>query len=264
MSTEENSNQILGPQDSAHEGQMFTVKIEEKEFQRIPVKTRLALIGDNLAEFIGESLKDTEVKSSDLLFISSKVVSITRGYYRKESEIKVGWLAKFLVRFVKKWPNDPGFALPGKIQMALDMVGWPRFVFAVIGGVIMKFIFRKPGYFYKLAGKNIGGIDGFVPYMYPEPLRGYGFYTPQKPHEDANYIEKELNLPFGILDGNNVEQVLLGYGDLFESKAEKLFNEVYGYDCKDKKELDWFILEIAKGNPQGQSGNTPILIIRHA
>lgn len=263
MNKLDESNGLLGPQLYPHEGQLFTVKIADSEFQRIPIKTRLALIDENLVDFIKEALSTVEIKSSDLFFISSKVVSITRGYYRKESEIHISFLAKFLVRFVKKLPNDPGFALPQKLQMALDIVGLPRFLFAVIGGAVMKFIFRKPGYFYKLAGKNIGGIDGFVPWMYPEPLRGYGYYTPPNPKDDANYIEKELNLPFGILDGNNVEQILLGYGDLFKQRVEKLYESIYGYQCKNKASLDNFVLEITQGNPQGQSGNTPILLVRH-
>jgi len=245
----------------AHEHQEMDVRLTKLKVSRIPLRTRLALIDEDLASFIKESLSVIDVSKYQLFAIASKVVSITRGYYRQESEIRVSWLARFLVRFVKKWPNDPGYALPGKIQMAMDMVGIPRFLLAVLGGAIMKFIFRRPGYFYIIAGKNIGGIDGFAPWMYPEQLRGYGFFTPPNPAEDSRYIEDSTGLPFAILDGNNVEQVLLGYGPLFESAARKFFLAEYGREAESLEELNRFVLDILRGNPQGQSGNTPILLI---
>ncbi|RMD77401.1 hypothetical protein D6810_01030 [Candidatus Dojkabacteria bacterium] len=256
------NDQKLGPLENPHIGQEMVVNLDKLKVYRIPVRTRLVLINEDLIHFIRQSLEGINYSDYQLFAISSKVVSITRGYFRKESDIKVSRLARFLVRFVKKWPDDPGYALPEKIQMAMDMVGLPRFIFAVIGGAIMKYVFRRPGYFYILAGKNIGGIDGFVPSMYPEPLRGYGFFTPPNPWEDANFIEKEIGLPFAILDGNNIEQVLLGYGENFREVASKYFKKEYQRDFKNKKELNAFILKMLKGNPQGQSGNTPILLIK--
>ncbi len=248
--------------DHPHKDQKLEVLVENTKFYRFPVRTKLALIDDDLIQFIKESLKEIEHEDKTFYAISSKVVSITRGYYRKESDIKISWLAKFLVKFVKKWPNDPGFALPGKLQMAMDMVGIPRFLFAIVVGVIMKYIFRKPGYFYKVAGKNIGGIDGFVSWMYPEPLRGYGFYTPQKPNDDANFIEEHTGLPFAILDGNNVEQVVLGYGSKLKNVLSDIYLKIYKKNTKSEKELKNLLLKILEGNPQGQTGNTPILVIK--
>jgi hypothetical protein len=259
---DQNNLEELGMLAQAHEGQKLSVQLEEIIFYRYPVRTRLALIDENLIDFIKESLAKVEHDDKTFYAIASKVVSITRGYYKKESDIKISRLAKFLVRFVKKWPNDPGYALPGKIQMAMDMVGLPRFLFALVGGSIMKYIFQKPGYFYKLAGKNIGGIDGFVPWMYPEPLRGYGFYTPQNPFDDAEFIEKHTELPFAILDGNNVEQIVLAYGCKLKSVLQKLYMQIYGKDASDE-EIKNFLLKILHGNPQGQSGNTPILVVKY-
>lgn len=219
------------------------MEVDGIKYGRFPVKTRLAVIGDDLDKFLDENLNGV-YQSGDIVCLASKVVSICKGYYIKESDLKISWLAKFLVRFVKKWPHDPGFAIPQKIQLAMNIVGMPRFIFAMIGGVIMK-VLGKPGWFYKLAGHNIGGIDGFVPEMYPVPLRGYGFLTPENPDQDSDEVEQKHGYPTAILDGNNVENIVLGMSKNLKAQM-----------TKEK------LLEIINGNPQGQSGNTPILLLR--
>ncbi|MEO6728943.1 MAG: hypothetical protein ABIM99_03405 [Candidatus Dojkabacteria bacterium] len=238
---EDNSN--LGIQEKPHDGQQLYMEVDGVKYARFPVKTRLALIDEDLDKFIEEHTK-AFYKDGDMFCLASKVVSICKGYYVKETDIHVTWFARFLVRFVKKWPHDPGFAIPQKIQLAMDIVGIPRFLFAMVGGVVMKAL-GKPGYFYILAGHNIGGIDGFVPEMYPEPLRGYGFITPEHADVDAQEIEQKHGYKTAILDGNNIENIVLGMSDSL--KAEM---------TKEK------LLEIINGNPQGQSGNTPILLLR--
>ncbi len=239
---EDNTN--LGLQTTAKEGQELYSSLHGKKYARFPVKTHLIVIDEDLDAVI-QKYAVPEYKEGDIFCITSKVISITKGFYVKESELKVTWLAKFLVRFVKKTPNDPGFALPQKIQVAMNEVGILRFIFAMIGGVVMKYIFRKPGYFYILAGHNIAAIDGFVPHMYPEPLRGYGFLAPKNPDGICNEIETKFNMPTAMLDGNNVENIVLGMSDGVSTRFSK-------------EEL----LQILKGNPQGQSGNTPILLLR--
>ncbi len=234
----------LGLKTTPNEGQELYKVVDGVKYARFPVKTPLALIGDSLDNFIAKYGKPY-YKDGDIFCISTKVVSITKGYYVKESDIKITWLARFLVRFVKKWPHDPGFAIPQKIQLAMDIVGMPRFVFAMVAGVIMKKVFGKPGYFYILAGHNIGAIDGFVDWMYPEPLRGYGFLAPEHPDQDAQEIEDKFGMPSALLDGNNVENIVLG----MSNKLKKMYT-------KEK------LLSIIEGNPQGQSGGTPIILVR--
>lgn len=236
-------NDNLGLQTQPHHGQELYKTVDGKKYARYPVKTRLALIDEDLNKFIEEHIKGIYVEG-DIFCLASKVVSICKGFYVKESDLKVGWLAKFLVRFVKKWPHDPGFAIPQKIQLAMNIVGLPRFLFAMFGGVILK-LFGKPGWFYRLAGHNIGAIDGFVPEMYPEPLRGYGFLAPENSDEIAEEIEQKFNMPVALLDGNNVENIVLGMSQKLKQKF-----------TKEK------FLEIIHGNPQGQTGNTPILLVR--
>jgi hypothetical protein len=244
MTHVEDDNSNLGLQTTAKEGQELYSELKGKKYARFPVKTHLILIDEDLDKVI-EKYAVPEFKEGDIFCITSKVISITKGFYVKESELKVSWLAKFLVRFVTKHEHDPGFALPQKIQVAMNEVGIPRFIFAMIGGVIMKVIFRKPGYFYILAGHNINAIDGFVPHMYPVPLRGYGFLAPKNPDGICNEIEQKFSMNTAMLDGNNVENIVLGMSEGLKARFSK-------------EEL----LQILNGNPQGQSGNTPILLVR--
>lgn len=237
------TDEKLGLATEPHHDQELYSNVDGMKWARYPVRTRLALIGDNLDDFLKE-FAVPYYKENDILCIASKVVSITKGFYVKESDIKITPFARFLTKFVKKWEHDPGFRLPQKVQLAMDIVGIPRFLLAILGGGIMKLL-GKPGYFYIIAGHNINAIDGFVPEMYPVPLRGYGFLAPENPDGICDEIEQKFGMQTAILDGNNVDQIVLG----MSTKLKERFS-------KEK------LLEILQGNPQGQTGNTPILIVR--
>lgn len=236
-------NTEMGLLTKPHNGQELYSDIDGIKWARYPVKTRLVLIDESLDQVIEEYVKP-ELKEGDIICISSKLISITKGFYVKESDLKVGWLANFLVRFVKKWPDDKGYAVPAKIQLAMNIVGMPRFILALFAGGFLKLI-GQPGWFYRIAGHNINGIDGFIPEQYPEPLRGYGFLIPDNSDQIASEIENKFNTLCAITDGNNVENHIVGMGE----KLQKLLTEEK-------------LLKILKGNPQGQEGNTPILIVR--
>lgn len=237
------NNEKIGLLENGVEGRELVVNSNGKRWVRYPVRTELVVIGDTLDEFI-KKYAIPNYKKDDILCIASKVISIVNGFYVKESDIRVTSFARFLTKFVKKWDHDPGFRIPQKVQLALDIVGYPRFLLAIFIGGVMKII-GKPGYFYKVAGHNINAIDGFVPEMYPVPLRGYGFLAPENPNKICDEIQEKYGMKCAILDGNNVDQIVLGMSSqLLENMT--------------KEEL----LDILRGNPQGQSGNTPILIVR--
>ncbi len=233
-----------GLKTSPIEGREIFTDLNGRKFARYPIKTRLILFDEDLIKIIKE-YASPHFKEGDLFCIASKVVSITRGFYVKESEVKVGWLAKFLVRFVKKWPDDPGFAVPRKIQLAIREAGWFRFTLAVFIGGFLKLVGIR-GWFYRIAGNNVNAIDGFLPpEFYPPKLRGYGFLAPKNPESICNEVEEKLGIPTIILDGNFIDNNICGVSKSVKKK----------YSLND-------LATILKGNPQGQSGNTPMLIIR--
>lgn len=216
-------------------------------YARYPVETPIVNIGDDLNEFI-ENYALPYFKEGDIFCISSKIISITQNFVVHRSQIKISPLARLIVKFVKKWPNDYGYSLPEKMQVAINMVGYPRMILALIGGTIMKLI-GKPGYFYRIAGHNINAIDGFIPTAM-KPFNEYAFLPPVNADQIAEDLQNKYNVLTAIVDGNNVDNNIIGYS----SKLKERYS---------KEDL----MQILKGNPQGQDddGNiTPILIVRKA
>lgn len=216
-------------------------------YARYPVETPIVNIGDDLNEFI-ENYALPYFKEGDIFCISSKIISITQNFVVHRSQIMISPLARLIVKFVKKWPNDYGYSLPEKMQVAINMVGYPRMILALIGGTIMKLI-GKPGYFYRIAGHNINAIDGFIPTAM-KPFNEYAFLPPVNADQIAEDLQNKYNVLTAIVDGNNVDNNIIGYS----SKLKERYS---------KEDL----MQILKGNPQGQDddGNiTPILIVRKA
>jgi hypothetical protein len=223
-------------------GRTIEVRIGNDTYVRYPIKTRVITIGDNLEHVTKEYVKDYQ--PGDIVGIVSKIVSICNGFYVHESKLKITWLSKFLVRFVKKWPNDPGYANPKKIQLAMDIVGLPRFILAMIGGGFMKLI-GKPGYFYRIAGHNINAIDGFSSEIYPKPLDEYGFLLPDNPDAICNELEEKTGIQNVMLDSNDRDTHVLGAS----TGVKKRFST---------EEIKQFF----GGNPQGQDDGTPFVLVR--
>ncbi|MCS7317985.1 MAG: hypothetical protein NZZ41_06750 [Candidatus Dojkabacteria bacterium] len=215
------------------------------------IKTRTILPNDNLEQIIKDYIPVKSLSTKDIVIIASKIVSICTPKYRfKMNEIKVTWLAKFVTKFIKKYdhPIDPGFKVPHKVQLAINLAGLPRFILAVIIGGILKFVFKKPGYFYIIAGNNISKIDGFIPEIYPEGLKEYGFIVPNQKEaiRICNDLTEKFNINFVITDSNDFDDHLIGFSD----NILKIMN---------KKNIQ----ELISGNPHGQDTNTPLIIAKH-
>ncbi len=224
--------------------ELFSI-VDNQKYARYPVSTPTVKIGDSLDQFI-ENYGKQAFQEGDIFCISAKVVSICDNYVIHESKVKPGLLAKFIVKFVTKWPDDIGYSHPRKMQVAINIAGYPRIFVALIGGTILK-ILGRPGYFYKIAGHNINAIDGFNPVSRP-PMNEYAVLPPPNGDEISDHIEEKFGMPTVILDGNNIDNNVLGM-----SKSVKSLYSAQKFS------------EIVKGNPQGQEddGNvTPIIIVR--
>ena len=176
-------------------------KVDGINYERTAVKTRLLNFKDDLLGIIGEYVVP-KTQKGDWLAISEKVVSVCQNNVRHISSVKAGFLAKFIVRFVKKYPNDIGFSRAEKMQVAVETSGRLRMVLAIILGVLGKIVGIK-GIFWIVAGNRVSEIDGFNPAaMYP--YTEYAILPPQNPEQTCNEIEKRFGLPAVIIDGNNI------------------------------------------------------------
>jgi hypothetical protein len=234
----------------ANPGRDLTVKSNMGTFARLPIKTHFIEIGESLDEILDKYVKPV-LKENDILAVSCKIVSITTpGLTVHKSQVSISPLARLIVKFVRKWPNDIGYSNPRKMQVAINRAGYPRMLVALIGGSFMKLL-GKPGYFYRIAGNQINAIDGFTVGYTSKPLfENYAFLPPRpnQAEEICNSISHKYKVPVAIMDGNNIENNVIG----MSNNLTKMFSE-----------SEW--KEIMSGNPQGQEddgNNTPIVIIR--
>lgn len=221
---------------------MTSVKhVDGQNYERILIKTHLIQFGENLQTVINQYIPSI-YKEGDILVISEKVVSVCQNNIRHISSVKVSFLAKIITKFVKKYPNDIGFSLPAKMQVAIDMAGYFRMIIAVIIGGALK-ILGKPGYFWRIAGHRVSEIDGFNPdAMYP--YTEYAILPPKYPKETCNNIEKNLRIKTIIIDGNNINTEIIAVSD-----GVKISNQI--------------LREILIDNPMGQDDElTPFILIR--
>ena len=226
----------------ANEGKKLAIEIDGVSYLRIPVKTHVVMREDDLFEVLDKYTKDVR-QPGDIIFVSEKVVAITQGRAFPISEIKPGWFAKFLVKFVYKSPYGIGLGSPYTMQLAVEDVGVPRLLLGCAAALVTK-PFGIRGVFYKVCGPRAYAIDGPCDCTIP-PYNRYAKMAPKNPDKVARKLKEKLGNEVIVLDANDLNVDILG---------------------KSSKELDVkFLKALFKDNPLGQnSQQTPVAIVRKA
>jgi len=186
------------------------VEINGVKYERILIKTHLIGFGEDLMGLIDRYVAP-QVQAGDWLAISEKIISVSQNNARHISTVKASWLAKLIVKGVKKYPNDIGFSHPKKMQVAIEIAGYPRMILAMVIGFLGKLIGVR-GLFWTIAGNRVSEIDGFNPdAMYP--YTEYALLPPQNPEHECQDIENRFNLPTTIIDGNNINVKIIASSD---------------------------------------------------
>jgi len=212
------------------------------EFYRYPVQTRTIFPDDNLEMLLHEYCDD-ELQDGDVLALAESVIAITQGRAYKFSEIRYGFFASLLSRFVTKTPSGIGLGTPQTMQLAINEVGILRILFAAFVAGITK-PFGIKGMFYRIAGERARGIDGPTKNTLP-PYNEYASLLPKNPNtvlKDLRRSFSDKKIQFCIVDANDLGVNLIGsYKKNFASFMKAMFAD----------------------NPLGQgSESTPFLIIR--
>ena len=186
-----------------------TRDVRGRTYRREPVKTHKVGIGEDLGGVIAVYAAE-RITPRTTLCLSQKFVSICNGDVRHIDDVQDSWLARLIVKYVQKNDNgDIGYSHPKKMQVAIDEAGYPRMIAAVVGGGIGKFVLRRQGDFYRIAGHHISEIDGFNPDAMP-PFDQYAML----PSKDPDAICEELARRFGcaayVIDGNNINVEVVG------------------------------------------------------
>lgn len=188
--------------------QPSTKQIDDRTFLRIPVKTHKVMFGEDLADIIRQYATG-QLSSSAILCLSEKFVTICQNNVRHISTVKESWLARLIVRFVTKYPNDIGYSHPKKMQVAIDLVGYPRMLAAVVIGGLTRLLFKRRGDFYRIAGHRISEIDGFNPEAM-KPFDEYAMLPPLNPDATCNQLAQRFHCGCYIIDGNNINVEVIG------------------------------------------------------
>jgi hypothetical protein len=216
------------------------IEIKGKLYTRIPVKTKILTPEDDMLEIVKKYTKSI-IKKDDIITISESPLAITQGRAIPVEKIKVGFLAKFLWRFVSNVKYGIGLRSPTSMQCAIDEVGRFRILFAAFVGGLGK-LFGRKGDFYRIAGKQSALIDAATTSPVP-PYENCVIKGPKKPEKEAQRIKDFLGNETAVMDINDIGGCWM----------------IGGSTGIDKK----FMELVMKDNPQGQGDElTPVCLIR--
>ena len=226
-------------------------------YRRLAIKTHFVKPNTDKIELVRQYVAPI-YRTGDMLFFTSKVMSLCEGLIYTRRQVKPGLLARKLYRFAGHVEYDEnGHQLPGqsgvytgtgvhephKMQLVIEIVGLPRFLLACFCSAVTK-PFGIHGMFYRVCGHNISGIDGFhVGSAFPE-YRDLALIIPPNGEELCDAIQNALGIPCAVMDSNDFDTILLG-------------------KCHEFPLGDEDILKVMEGNPHGQGAEmTPLVLVR--
>jgi len=220
------------------------INIDGNDYLRIPLKTKILTPQDDILDIIISASKD-KIKENDIITISESPLAITQSRAIPVADLKVGWLARFLWRFVSNVEYGIGLRAPESMQCAIDECGHFRILFAAIIGGIGRFIGRRgKGDFYRIAGMQAALIDAATTSPVP-PYEGCVIKGPKDPQKVAQRVKDAMGYECCVMDINDIGGCWM----------------IGGSDGIDKE----FMEKVMKDNPQGQGDElTPICLVRKA
>jgi hypothetical protein len=144
---------------------------------------------------------------------------------------------------VTKHVDDVGWSDPKKMQVAIMQAGWLRMLVAGIVGTFSRFVLRRRGDFWRIAGHGVAEIDGFSPATV-KPFDEFAMLSPADPDGTAGVLAGHVGAPVAIVDANNINVEVLGASPGFPVDRS-------------------VVREVLLDNPMGQNDElTPIIVVR--
>ena len=228
-----------------NEGKKLETIVDWVTYLRIPIKTRLINVGDNLMNLIKEYVLP-HILPGDFLFISEKIVCICQNRIIHRDAVKTSWLARFLSSKVRNYAGTPQFRGLGHgtapaMQLLIEEAGYPRTLFAAFVSAITRPL-GIAGAFYYLVGKQAKSIDCPMSWTIEE-FKDYAKRAPHRPNDVARKIRDAFGVETVIVDANYRGAFSLG-------KSTSAITER-------------FIRELLHDNPAGQDSEmTPFFLVR--
>jgi hypothetical protein len=213
----------MGILDEPNDGRALEAALGGVVYARHPVRTHLVTAADDAAAVLARYARPL---GDDVRFVavSERMVAITQGRSYPMSQIRTGWLARLLVRFVTRPGYGIGLGTPQTMQLAIDEVGAPRILLAALVSAITK-PFGVHGLFYRIAGPQAGAIDGPTSYTIP-PYNQAATLGPRDPDGAAQRLADAVGRPVTLIDANDAGCNVLGASrgiDRRQSDARPLY-----------------------------------------
>ena len=218
-------------------------EVDGHRMERYGIHTHFVEEGESYIRLIQDYVMPL-YQPGDILSISEKVIAMCQENTVHMEDVEVGWLARVLSRFGHRTKSGIGVTEPHKLQLAINMRGVPRVLFAAGIGVLGKLI-GKRGLFYSIMGVEVAGIDGFYEHSAFDTYHEMATLTPKNPDRVCQRIEDKTGIPAMVVDANDIDVVILGSSLMLCSIADDI------------------LIEYIKDNPAGQDDEcTPFVLIR--
>lgn len=246
---------------AANPGKRLEIEFDGQRWARIPLQTHAfeggedfaALIADYVAATVDPILADPTLApglSRTWYVVSSeKIVAIAQGRSYFLWDIKPGFWARTLSKFVVKLPTGIGLGTPWTMQLAIQEAGLPRILLAAAASAVGKVV-GKRGWFYQVAGHHVNAIDGPAETnVYPANVSAK--LAPKDPDKASGEIRRairervpaEIGARLGgvtIIDANDLGRNVLG---------------------QQSDRPDEFFAQLFADNPAGQGRQqTPVIV----
>jgi len=226
-----------------NENKNLCIETSFGSYDRGAIRTHFVAIGEDYIELVKKYVVP-HYQEGDILSIAEKIISLCQKNIIYKKDMKLTALAKFLSKFASHSPHGIGVDNPWKMQFAIDHCGAVKIIYASVAAGIGK-LFGKRGVFYKIAGPEVAGLDGF----YSASFEEYGNFCmmlPKEPDEVCRKIYEATGITCMLVDANDFERDILG-----KSPDLALTDE----QCA----------ELIRDNPSGNSTQlTPFILIRKA
>ena len=227
----------------ALEGKNVEIQVGDNKYKRHAIQTHYIQLGESYVDVIKKYALPI-YEEGDIVSISEKIISICQRHIIYKKDVKVSGLAKFLSKFAMRSDAGVGVDNPYKMQVAIDLNGRLKVLWAAIAGGVCK-LFGKRGVFYEIVGQEISGLDGFYGDVFSDYAE-FGIRIPDNPTGVCNEIYEATGVKCMIVDANDYNIEILGKSDAIEYDDEELKGMI-------------------KDNPAGQTKTlTPMVLVRKA
>lgn len=205
------------------------------------IKTHFITVSDSLDNVVSKYVLP-DAQKGNIIVLCEKIVSIIQNRVVYKKDIKLSFWAKFLSKFAMRTPYGFSVGNPYKMQVAIDLAGLPRILFASFLSGLGK-LFWVRGIFYKAAGHQISQIDGFYGKVFSQ-YSEMGILGSKDSDQVCQRLKDKFGFSFVIADINDLGGNIIGRSNDLKGKEKE-------------------ILAALKNNPAGQSDQqTPIIILR--